>query len=44
MHVFPRYAGDDLYFTRPDPDFRPAEQRLAYANKLREHFGSAAPN
>jgi hypothetical protein len=44
MHVFPRYVGDDLYFTRLDVDFRPAEQRLPYANRLREHFESTAPN
>jgi histidine triad (HIT) family protein len=43
MHVFPRYAGDDLYFTRPQQDFSPAEQRLPYADKLREHFESTAP-
>jgi histidine triad (HIT) family protein len=40
MHVFPRYAGDDLYFTRPEQDFALAEQRLPYADKLREYFES----
>jgi histidine triad (HIT) family protein len=44
MHVFPRYTGDDLYFTRPQQDFAPAAQRLPYANKLREYFESTAPN
>jgi histidine triad (HIT) family protein len=44
VHVFPRYAGDDLYFTRPEPDFAPAEQRLPYADKLREYFESTAAN
>jgi histidine triad (HIT) family protein len=42
VHVFPRYAGDDLYFTRPDPDFVPAEQRLPYADKLRDYFAAQA--
>jgi histidine triad (HIT) family protein len=32
MHVFPRYAGDDLYFTHPEQDFTPAEQRLLIAD------------
>lgn len=41
LHVFPRYTGDDLYLTRPEPDFAPAEQRLLYANRLREHFDTA---
>lgn len=40
MHVFPRYAGDDLYFTHPQKDFRPPEERLPYAEKLRAHLGS----
>jgi histidine triad (HIT) family protein len=44
MHVFPRYAGDDLYATRPYPDFASAEQRRPYADKLREFLKSAAPN
>lgn len=44
MHVFPRYSGDNLYFTYPDRDFRPAEQRVVFADKLRKHFDSTSPN
>jgi histidine triad (HIT) family protein len=44
MHVFPRYAGDDLYLTRPERDFAPAEQRSPYADKLRVYFESPTPN
>ncbi len=40
MHVFPRYTGDDLYFTHPQRDFRPAEERLPYADRLRDYFAS----
>lgn len=40
VHVYPRYAGDDLYFSRPYPEFVSAEQRLPYADKLRTHFES----
>jgi histidine triad (HIT) family protein len=39
VHVFPRYAGDDLYTSDPYPGFMTAEQRRPYADKLREHFG-----
>jgi histidine triad (HIT) family protein len=41
VHVFPRYVGDDLYGTRPYPDFVPAEQRWPFADKLREHLEAA---
>jgi len=44
VHVFPRHAGDGLYGSRPYPDFVTAEQRRPYADKLREHFGPAAPH
>jgi histidine triad (HIT) family protein len=44
VHVFPRYAGDNLYFTYPDQDFRPAEQRMPFADKLRKHFESTSQN
>jgi histidine triad (HIT) family protein len=40
VHVFPRYAGDDLYFTRPQQDFAAAGERRFYADRLREHFRS----
>jgi histidine triad (HIT) family protein len=43
MHVFPRYAGDDLYFTHPERHFAPAEQRLPYVDKLRGFFELTAP-
>lgn len=35
VHVFPRYAGDELYSSRPYPDFVPASDRRPYARKLR---------
>lgn len=41
VHVFPRYAGDDLYASSPYPEFVTAEQRWPYADKLRAHFDSA---
>ena len=39
VHVFPRYEDDDLYGSRPDPEFVAAEQRWPYADKLRAYFG-----
>lgn len=41
VHVFPRYAGDELYRSAPHPDFVSAEQRQPYAARLREYFASA---
>jgi histidine triad (HIT) family protein len=41
VHVFPRYAGDDLYFTHPDVEWAPAERRRPYADTLREYFDAA---
>jgi histidine triad (HIT) family protein len=38
VHVFPRYNGDDLYASRPYPEFVPADQRRPYADKLRNHL------
>lgn len=38
VHLFPRYAGDDLYGSRPYRDFVTAERRWAYADKLRGYF------
>ena len=35
-----RSHGDDLYFTYPEQDFAPAEQRLPCADKLREYFAA----
>ena len=43
VHVFPRYAGDSLYGTRPYPEFVPAEQRWPYADQLRRYFEVNAP-
>lgn len=42
MHVFPRYAGDALYGSRPHPEFTTADQRSPYADKLRDYLRSAA--
>jgi len=36
LHVFPRYANDNLYKTDREPF--PAKERTAYAQILREHF------
>ncbi|MBO0728523.1 MAG: HIT domain-containing protein [Acidimicrobiaceae bacterium] len=41
VHVFPRYAGDDLYGSRPYKQFLPAEQRWPYADKLRGYLREA---
>ena len=38
VHVFPRFAGDDLYHTRPYPRFVDPERRRPYAVRLREYF------
>ncbi|WP_327657448.1 HIT family protein [Streptomyces sp. NBC_00483] len=35
QHLFPRYPGDDLYASAPQPDALPAERRRAYAERLR---------
>lgn len=39
VHVFPRYENDELYGTRPYPDFVPASDRRPFAHKLREYMG-----
>ena len=39
MHVFPRYDGDNLYGSRPYPDFVASAERQPFAQKLREHIG-----
>jgi len=39
VHVVPRYEGDAFYGDRPEPRDAPAEQRRAYAQRLREHMG-----
>jgi len=43
VHVFPRYAGDELYTSRPYPEFVTAEQRQPYADRLRRYFDEAGP-
>jgi histidine triad (HIT) family protein len=40
VHVFPRYTGDYLYTSLPDPEFVTAEQRQPYAQRLRGYFAS----
>jgi histidine triad (HIT) family protein len=40
VHVFPRYAGDELYHTRPLAEFTTASQRAPYAARLSEFFGA----
>jgi histidine triad (HIT) family protein len=38
VHVFPRYPGDQLYASRPYPQFVTPEQRRPYAERLRGYF------
>lgn len=38
VHVFPRYAGDELYLTQPLSQHAPLDQRLPYAERLRGYF------
>lgn len=38
VHVFPRYAGDRLYATKPLKGFVTAERRRPYAERLRSHW------
>jgi histidine triad (HIT) family protein len=38
VHVFPRYPGDELYTSKPYPQFVTAEQRQPYAERLRGYF------
>lgn len=40
VHVFPRYLQDDLYGSRPHPEFVSAELRHPFADKLRAYFGA----
>jgi histidine triad (HIT) family protein len=43
VHVFPRYADDQLHTSTPYPEFVTAEQRQPYAERLRRHFASEGP-
>jgi histidine triad (HIT) family protein len=38
VHVFPRYANDHLYATRPNPNSATAGERLPYAERLRAYW------
>lgn len=38
VHVFPRYADDELYASPPAPAFMPADRRWKYADKLRNRL------
>jgi histidine triad (HIT) family protein len=40
VHVFPRYLDDELYQNHNQTRFVSAEERLPYAEKLREYFDS----
>ena len=40
VHVFPRYGGDELYASRPYPQFVTAGQRWPYAERLRRYFAT----
>jgi histidine triad (HIT) family protein len=40
VHVFPRYEGDDLYATSPNPQYVDASRRRPYADRLRGYFDS----
>jgi histidine triad (HIT) family protein len=44
VHVFPRYDGDQLNASRPYPEFVTAEQRLPYAERLRDYFATEGPS
>ncbi|HEY1176584.1 MAG TPA: DUF6292 family protein [Phytomonospora sp.] len=39
VHVFPRYAGDDLYGTKALPGYATVEERLPYTERLKDFFG-----
>jgi histidine triad (HIT) family protein len=40
VHVFPRYADDHLYTSKPYREFVTADQRRPYAERLRDYFAS----
>jgi histidine triad (HIT) family protein len=41
VHVFPRFAGDQLYASKPYPELMPADERQPYAERLRGYFAAA---
>jgi histidine triad (HIT) family protein len=40
LHVFPRYAGDNLYLNHADTFWPSAEQKRPYAERLRAYFSA----
>ena len=40
LAVFPRYSGDELYTSRPYPEFVTAGQRQPYGERLRRYFAT----
>ena len=40
LHIFPRYVGDNLYFSLALQELVPLEKRIVYAEKLRAYFSS----
>jgi histidine triad (HIT) family protein len=42
LHLFPRYAGDELYLTFRERRFTTPEERLPYATRLRAFFRERA--
>jgi histidine triad (HIT) family protein len=42
VHVFPRYEGDRLYYTRPEPGIASFDDRQVYAKRLRDYFRSSS--
>jgi histidine triad (HIT) family protein len=41
VHVFPRYVGDRLYESKPEPGFIAVHRRQPYAERLRGYFDTA---
>lgn len=44
LHVFPRYVGDQLYERHFDHHLTTREERLPYAEKLRQYFSHGEPH
>ena len=40
LHVFPRYNNDNLYLNHDKSSYTSKEERLPYANKLRNYFST----
>ena len=40
VHVFPRYEGDELYSSKPYPEFVAAADRRPFASRLRAALGA----